>query len=85
MLQYKRVLDEALEGLRGQQEVPVLVSSAGSDRMLMRCQVEVLAEMLGTEVVAIPDVGHDLMLVCASPSEPQTPVWSNRFAAQATR
>ena len=43
--------------------VPVFVMQAGSDSMIMPCQVCALGDMLGVQTITAPQVAHDLMLV----------------------
>ena len=43
--------------------VPVFVMQAGSDSMIMPCQVCALGDMLGVQTSRVPQVAHDLMLV----------------------
>ena len=54
---------EAVLATAAEAPVPVFVMQAGSDSMIMPCQVCALGDMLGVQTITAPQVAHDLMLV----------------------
>ena len=44
--------------------LPIAVMRAGSDTLIMPQQVQASADFFGVEPVTLPDVAHDIMLVC---------------------
>lgn len=47
-----------------QLSLPIAVMLAGSDTLIMPQQVQASAEYFGVEPIILPDLAHDIMLVC---------------------
>ena len=58
---------EAMRTAAKKLPVPIAVTIAGSDNLILPFQVEATAEYFGVEPILLPGLAHDLMLVsCAS-------------------